>query len=50
MAAMDHPMYAKYFKMLKMGLPKQAVLLKMQRDTPDAKLEVLEGDPQQQFL
>ncbi|CAN0216157.1 unnamed protein product, partial [Ectocarpus sp. 13 AM-2016] len=43
-AAKDHPDYEKYFKMLKMGLPRGAALQKMATegkdqailDTPDA--------------
>lgn len=34
----EHPTYAKYFKMLKVGLPKEAVAQKMVKDGVDAKI------------
>lgn len=34
-AAQDHPRYAQYFKMLKVGLPKQAVMAKMEQEGLD---------------
>ena len=34
-AAQDHPRYAQYFKMLKVGLPKQAVMIKMEQEGLD---------------
>jgi hypothetical protein len=34
-AAQDHPRYASFFKMLKVGLPKQAVMLKMEQEGLD---------------
>ena len=45
-ALKDHPKYAKYFKMLKMGLPKQAVTNKMlQEGIPTS---ILDRDPEEQ--
>ena len=34
----DHPKYAKYFKMLKVGLPKEAVKAKMQQEGVDPSI------------
>ena len=34
-AVQDHPTYSKYFKMLKIGTPKQAVVIKMKQDGVD---------------
>nr|CCA23131.1 forminhomology 2 domaincontaining protein putative [Albugo laibachii Nc14] len=43
----DHPVYAKYFKMLKVGLPEGAVRLKMESDEVDQK--ALELGPNASF-
>jgi len=37
-AIRDHPVYAKYFKMLKVGLPKEAVKAKMQQEGADPNM------------
>ena len=41
----DHPMYMKYFKMLKVGLPKDAVKAKMQQEGADSSM--LDKDPEE---
>ena len=42
-AIKDHPTYAKYFKMLKVGLPKEAVRAKMQKEGVDSLM--VDKDP-----
>jgi len=44
MKVKDDPMYAKYFKMLKMNIPKPAVLNKMKQDAVDSS--VIDLDPE----
>ena len=44
-ALKDHPVYAKYFKMLKMGLPKVSVIHKMKSEGVDDS--VLDRDPEE---
>ncbi|CAM9460272.1 unnamed protein product, partial [Heterosigma akashiwo] len=44
-ALKDHPVYAQYFKMLKVGLPKPAVQHKMMKDGVTA--DVLDKDPEE---
>ena len=43
----DHPMYAKYFTMLKRGLPKQSVIHAMNRDKIDPS--ILDKDPNEEI-
>jgi Subunit CCDC53 of WASH complex len=43
-ALKDHPSYAKYFKMLKVGLPKDNVKFKMEQDGLDK--DILDRDPE----
>lgn len=47
----DHPIYSKYFKMCKMGIPKAAVIIKMNNEIPniDAKC-ILNKDPDEQEI
>ena len=42
-AVSEHPMYAKYFKMMKVGLPKEAIKAKMQQE--GANPSYLDKDP-----
>jgi hypothetical protein len=43
----EHPLYAKYFKMLKVGLSKEAIKLKMQQE--GANPDIIEKDPSETF-
>ena len=44
-ALKDHPAYAKYFKMLKMGLPKASIVHKMKGDGVD--VSIIDRDPEE---
>ena len=44
-ALKDHPVYAKYFKMLKMGLPKTSIVHKMRGDGVD--VSIIDRDPEE---
>ena len=44
-ALKDHPVYAKYFKMLKMGLPKASIVHKMRGDGID--VSIIDRDPEE---
>ena len=44
-ALKDHPVYAKYFKMLKMGLPKASIVHKMRGDGVD--ISIIDRDPEE---
>ena len=44
-ALKDHPVYAKYFKMLKMGLPKASIVHKMKGDGVD--VSIIDRDPEE---
>ena len=45
-AVSEHPLYAKYFKMIKVGLPKEAIKAKMQQE--GANPSFLDKDPEEQ--
>lgn len=42
--ASEHPKYAQYFKMLKVGLPREAVMRKMEQEGLDSKVLLLPPD------
>jgi hypothetical protein len=45
-AASEHPKYAQYFKMLKVGLPRDAVMKKMEQEGLDSQVLLLTPDAQ----
>jgi hypothetical protein len=45
-AAAEHPKYAQYFKMLKVGLPRDAVMKKMEQEGLDSQVLLLTPDAQ----
>ena len=47
-AVSEHPLYAKYFKMMKVGLPKEAIKAKMQQE--GANPAYLDKDPSEQVF